>query len=439
VTDNINTSSDNSNAKNSHEDISKMAKIKAKAEKLSGKETREILTPFAFKIDKSLFGISLAVPWQRAMALSVDLVLVALLSGAPGELLAVLVAITLFNIGSKKRAKKSGKISGLKETALRIFAALIVFVILIDFLPKFFTHVDTFNNRVEQAGQNQDSVSGNKSSQSNKQGTTEKDNNDFIKATLTLAASVAISHSECEQYSCWQELSEGLSSAYAEQTTSSAGMKKFNTYLIDNIASNSHLTPKKMTQLSGHLQKLHENNESQQQTATPKIDENNMPTIAEKAKGISENIETKIDNLTALNEKDKGEPADVELPNPAVYKGFAWLQGLVEDLGLGFGWAAFYFTMFTALWYGQTPGKRLFNIRVVQLDGTPLSIWDSFGRYGGYGAGIATGLLGFAQIYWDPNRQAIQDKISSTIVVDDKGFDRKTNKKKVNKPANGPT
>ena len=40
------------------------------------------------------------------------------------------------------------------------------------------------------------------------------------------------------------------------------------------------------------------------------------------------------------------------------------------------------------------------------------------GRYGGYGAGLATGLMGFLQIYWDPNRQAIQDKISETLVVD---------------------
>ena len=435
MTDNLNKSSDKSNAKNSHEDNSKMAKIKAKADKLSGKETRAILTPFAFKIDKSLFGISLAVPWQRAMALSVDLVLVALLSGAPGELLAVLVAITLFNIGSKKRAKKLGKISGIKETALRIFAALIVFVILIDILPKFFSNLDTFNHRVEQAGQNQDALSGNKSSQSNKQAMTENENNDFIKGALTLAASVAISRSECEQYSCWLELSEGLSSAYAEQTTSTVGMNKFNAYLIDSIADNSRLTPQEITQLNSHLQKLDKNKEIKQQADTLTIDENNVPTTAEKAKAISENIETKIADLTALNEKDKAVPAETELPNPAVYKGFAWLQGLVEDLGLGFGWAAFYFTMFTALWYGQTPGKRLFSIRVVQLDGTPLSIWDSFGRYGGYGAGIATGLLGFAQIFWDPNRQAIQDKISSTIVVNDKGFDRKTNKKKVNKTA----
>ena len=79
-----------------------------------------------------------------------------------------------------------------------------------------------------------------------------------------------------------------------------------------------------------------------------------------------------------------------------------------------------YFTVFTSKWNGKTPGKRLLGIRVLQLDGTGLSLWDSFGRYGGYGAGLATGLLGFLQIYWDPNRQAIQDKISATVVIDEK-------------------
>jgi len=34
------------------------------------------------------------------------------------------------------------------------------------------------------------------------------------------------------------------------------------------------------------------------------------------------------------------------------------------------------------------------------------------------GAGLASGLLGFLQIYWDPNHQGIQDKISATVVID---------------------
>jgi len=95
-----------------------------------------------------------------------------------------------------------------------------------------------------------------------------------------------------------------------------------------------------------------------------------------------------------------------------------WLQGAIADLGISFGWAALYFSTFLAWLNGQTLGKLVLGIRVIRVDGHELSLWDSFGRYGGYGAGFATGLLGFVQIYWDPNRQAIQDKISETMVID---------------------
>ncbi|QSX35538.1 RDD family protein [Shewanella avicenniae] len=97
----------------------------------------------------------------------------------------------------------------------------------------------------------------------------------------------------------------------------------------------------------------------------------------------------------------------------------AWIKGIITDLGLGLSWGAAYFTLFTALGRGQTPGKKLLGIRVVRLNGEPLSLWAAFGRYGGYGAGIATGLLGFLQVYWDNNRQCIQDKIGETVVVQD--------------------
>jgi uncharacterized RDD family membrane protein YckC len=101
----------------------------------------------------------------------------------------------------------------------------------------------------------------------------------------------------------------------------------------------------------------------------------------------------------------------------STYSIIEWIKGFISDLGLGFGWAALYYSVFTAWFNGKTPGKRIMNIRVLKLDGSGLSLWESFGRYGGYGAGLATGLLGFMQIYWDPNRQAIQDKISETLVI----------------------
>jgi hypothetical protein len=94
-----------------------------------------------------------------------------------------------------------------------------------------------------------------------------------------------------------------------------------------------------------------------------------------------------------------------------------WLQGILTDLGIGFGWAVFYFTLFISWNGGQTLGKSIMAIKVVQLNNTPLTLWQAFGRQGGYSAGIATGLLGFIQIYWDPNRQAIQDKVADTLVL----------------------
>jgi uncharacterized RDD family membrane protein YckC len=77
----------------------------------------------------------------------------------------------------------------------------------------------------------------------------------------------------------------------------------------------------------------------------------------------------------------------------------------------------FYFSIFTAWWKGQTPGKKLLGMKVIKLDNKPLNLWESFGRYGGYAAGLATGFTGFLQVFWDPNRQAIQDKISETLVI----------------------
>ncbi len=98
---------------------------------------------------------------------------------------------------------------------------------------------------------------------------------------------------------------------------------------------------------------------------------------------------------------------------------FSWLWGLIDDLGIGSLWGGLYLTITHAWWKGSSLGKKLFRIRVVMIDKRPLNWWLSFERVGGYAAGFATGLLGFAQIFWDPNRQAIHDKVSETVVVQD--------------------
>lgn len=94
---------------------------------------------------------------------------------------------------------------------------------------------------------------------------------------------------------------------------------------------------------------------------------------------------------------------------------------VTEDLGIGLGWIGIYFTVFIALWDGRTPGKRLLGMQVVNLDGEPMGWWDAFSRFGGYAAGLATGMLGYLQLVWDPNRQALHDRVAGTVVIRTRG------------------
>ena len=132
-------------------------------------------------------------------------------------------------------------------------------------------------------------------------------------------------------------------------------------------------------------------------------------------------LEAHIEDLedeVADAEQRRGE-AEEELDD-ALSGGFLnWLLGVADDLGFGFGWAALYMTVWMSVTNGQTLGKRVLGLRVVRLDGLPINWWVAFERAGGYAAGFATGLLGFAQIFWDANRQAIHDRIVGTVVVRD--------------------
>lgn len=92
-------------------------------------------------------------------------------------------------------------------------------------------------------------------------------------------------------------------------------------------------------------------------------------------------------------------------------------QAVAGDLGLTVGWTGLYFTLVPAYWRGRTVGKFLLRLRIVRLDLSPLRVWTAFERFAGYAAGLATGLLGFLQIFWDANRQGVQDKIVGTVVV----------------------
>ena len=97
---------------------------------------------------------------------------------------------------------------------------------------------------------------------------------------------------------------------------------------------------------------------------------------------------------------------------------------LLGDLDRGFSWMGYFvawFTLWTWIGRGRTFGKWVFGLRIVRLDGRRLGLWNCFSRAGGYGASSATAMLGFLEAIWHPNRQALHDKISSTVVVRGRG------------------
>ncbi|MBQ4834511.1 RDD family protein [Pseudoalteromonas sp. MMG010] len=300
---------------------------------LSRAETRDIVTPYAFKIDQALLGLPLASPARRALAIIIDVTLIFLAAKISAAIIAFFAALAFYRGTAQKHLPAMSTIG---RRALKFTAASFLFVsslLLLSFAI--------------------DYLEGNNGADSESQ---------------SLAFNVA------EKQLIKDYLLEGETQQACDESCEVA----------------------RLAQLIADVPKLND-----------LVDTDNV--------GMSQILLLGFVELTDTQQHAPFETQyeTTQKPNSIL----AWGKGIIEDLGLGFGWAAIYFTLFSLLWNGQTPGKKLCNIRVVLLKGGKLNLFDSFVRYGGYGAGFATGLLGFFQIYWDPNRQAIQDKISATVVI----------------------
>lgn len=76
-----------------------------------------------------------------------------------------------------------------------------------------------------------------------------------------------------------------------------------------------------------------------------------------------------------------------------------------------------YFVGFTAS-CGQTPGKRIMGLRVVNEDGTPVDWSVASNRFFiGYSISLLPLGLGFYWALVDKNNQAWHDKIAGTLVI----------------------
>jgi uncharacterized RDD family membrane protein YckC len=125
--------------------------------------------------------------------------------------------------------------------------------------------------------------------------------------------------------------------------------------------------------------------------------------------------------LRATNERLQEQVEQLKTENRGyLSSGTPWMykaRAFTKALGVTFGWSGIYFTLLAGTFGGRTVGKMIFRTRAVKINGSPLTYFDAFIRNGGYIAGVAMGLIGFLKLLWEPNRQAVEDRIATTGVV----------------------
>ena len=85
--------------------------------------------------------------------------------------------------------------------------------------------------------------------------------------------------------------------------------------------------------------------------------------------------------------------------------------------GLSFLVGLVYYWYFWTRQAGQTPGKKVMNLKVIKTDGGPISDSDAILRYIGYLINSVVILLGWIWALFDANQQGWHDKIAKTYVV----------------------
>lgn len=76
-----------------------------------------------------------------------------------------------------------------------------------------------------------------------------------------------------------------------------------------------------------------------------------------------------------------------------------------------------YFIYFESLWQGQTPGKRLMRIRVVDENGAPCSLSSVWIRNLVRNVDIGVGLIGLLFIVFDKKERRLGDFAGGTLVI----------------------
>lgn len=337
-------------------------------------DPRHIVTPHAFEVDEALLGTRLAAPWRRLVALLLDLAVAGVVANVAGGLVGILVAYVFYRLATRAELQSLWK--RWARGCLVTVGTVVLFGLSISLV--------------------QDAQEWGPSGPS-------------LTAVLPGVSPDTVAVNEPPEG--MDEGDPALPNAARLQALRAADdLDDLRALQGTGVATPDTVQPQEeATLLRRYAQALTARDSAALDTLASRV----QSAVAGRRIGrLNERIAALDDRNNDL--QDKTEQLEAQVRNPSLWR---MARAAANDLGITVGWVGLYFTLFLAWWGGRTPGKYLLGIRVVRLSGEPLSLWFSFERFGGYAAGIATGLLGFVQLYWDPNRQAIHDRVARTVVI----------------------
>ncbi|HEX6589729.1 MAG TPA: RDD family protein [Longimicrobiales bacterium] len=383
---------------------------------------REYITPEAFRVADHLIGVPLAKPSRRLGAMLIDLLLVALLTGlldAIGLLIALVGSFLVFRLS---RGGEGRWYRRFYRKGLGCFGALLTFVAIMfvsDFVRDQFRGGDDDDEPTTIAGDSAGNVA--------------IEGVGFAAGTAVIGSGYRLRNATRPGER--DTLADQIVSRLVEDGLSPAQIRP----LLPDLLDDAVLPPEAIAALEAAVETTSARMENRPPRSAAEIARDDSVATERLAEARADSAAAMLaaaggdtvlaaarDTIRQLNGRMRELESDLALEEQrraAAEERFddgavRWVLSSVSDeLGLGLGWLGLYFTAFLVLGGGQTPGKRLFRLRVIRLDGRAIGWWTSLQRFGGYSASVFTGLLGFAEMIWDENRQALQDKLVHTVVI----------------------
>lgn len=395
-----------------------------------GRDPRDIVTEYAFQVDPDLLGVPLAGPFRRLGAMLVDLCVLgllfpfraaasALLGGAVDLMVALAVAWVLFRLASPSSAGRTP--GGVARFVLRSAGVIVALVGLGTFVGDLSDGDGASDPPVAVAGGDVPTGPTDGGPVPDVPGL---DRDDLSLSDVTGRVRDLVSLARAEDRDEAQPVADRFALGLHRLGATPAETR---TALRELIRDSSDEPPawtdtvvaRAVARADSAARTERMEVDSLVVTYARALSENDTAGVGPLRERLRDALAgERIEALEERNERLEDQLEEAREP-PGLLRRARTL--VTEDLGIGVGWLGLYFTVFVALWDGRTPGKKLLGARVVTLDGEPLGWWDAFGRFGGYAAGLATGMLGYLQIAWDPNRQALHDKVAGTVVIRTRG------------------